>query len=100
MSDEPIACSLGDAAAVAQRLDEWQALLATSRERHAIEGGVRVTFAGGSDVAAEVAALAAAEVECCRWIDFSLLIDADQTTLEARATAEEGQALLVSLFCD
>jgi hypothetical protein len=54
----------------------WQEVLAAATGREAIERGVRVRFAGGVDVAA-LAALAAAEQDCCRFFTFGIVLDGD-----------------------
>jgi MerR family transcriptional regulator, copper efflux regulator len=55
--------------------------------RTAIEDGVRLRFGPDTD-AAEVARLAAAEQDCCRFFRFALSIDAHGLALEVCAPAE------------
>ena len=86
-ADVPIACTLG-AAAMPGRLADWEALLATATGRAPIDGGVRVSLPGGPAVAAQAAALAAAEQDCCRFFEFSLHIGAEANELDVRAPAE------------
>jgi MerR family copper efflux transcriptional regulator len=82
--DPAIACIL-EAGALAGRLDDWRALLARARSRTATDDeGVRVEF--GDDVpVAEVAALMAAEQQCCAFFAFTLTVDERGTGLEVRA---------------
>jgi MerR family copper efflux transcriptional regulator len=99
---EPIACTLG-AGDMSGRLDEWDALLADRRDllsgviaRVPLDEGIRLEFGANSDVT-EIARLAAAEQECCRFFRFALVIDQRGTALEVRAPAD-GQAVLNALF--
>ena len=82
--EEPIACTLG-AADMAGRLGEWQALLqGVVARRQLDEGGLRLELGADVDVA-EVARLAAAEQDCCRFFGFALVIDGRGTALEVHA---------------
>ena len=83
----PIACSL-EAADVPDRVDAWRALLTEAIDRSAIDGGVRVRFPAGQELAARVAALAVAEQTCCSFFDFRLRIGSDALELEVRAPAD------------
>jgi DNA-binding transcriptional MerR regulator len=98
----PIACTLG-AGEMSGRLDEWNALLAGKQDllegvsaRVPLDDGVRLEFGPNSDVT-EIARLAAAEQECCRFFSFALVIDQRGTALEVHAPAD-GQPVLTSLF--
>jgi len=93
----PIVCTLTSPEAVAQRVRDWQRLLAKVVAREALDGGVRLRFPSGAELAAEVVQLGSAEVECCSWIDFTIRLGTDSTTLEVRAPSE-GQDVLASLF--
>jgi MerR family transcriptional regulator, copper efflux regulator len=79
MDDRPIACSL-DADETDARLDEWRRVLAEVTDREPVDGGVRVRFGPAAD-AGTIAALAAAEHECCRFLTFTLHVD-DQLALD------------------
>jgi MerR family transcriptional regulator, copper efflux regulator len=99
----PIACTLtgGD---MATRLDEWTALLAGNEDmlggvtaRRALDdGGLRLEFGPGADVT-EIARLAAAEQECCRFFRFALVIDDRGIALEVHAPPD-GEPVLAALF--
>jgi len=91
----PIACTLG-AGDLATRLDEWHAALAGVTARHALDDGLRLRFAPGSDVT-EIARLAAAEQGCCRFLDFALVIDTHGIALDVHAPAD-AQPVLAALF--
>lgn len=91
----PIACTLeGDA--MPDRLADWQALLRGVVERSEIPGGVRVTFAAGT-TAAEVAALAEAEQQCCRFFGFAITVDERGLALELTAPPD-AQEIVTALF--
>lgn len=89
----PVACTL-DAGDMAARLDDWQELLAGTADlmsgvtrRTAVEGGLRLEFGPGVDVG-ELARLAAAEQDCCRFFSFAIAIDGRGVALEVRAPAD------------
>jgi DNA-binding transcriptional MerR regulator len=89
----PVACSLtGDG--LSQRTAQW---------REAVDGAVRAEIPGGlrltlpADRTATVAALAAAEQQCCPFFDFRLHLDGQVLHLQVRAPAD-GASLLAELF--
>lgn len=89
----PVACSLDDQAAI-DRIRQWQDLL-TDAEREPIPDGIKLTMPTGR--AAQAAALAAAEQQCCPFLDFRLHLTRQQMHLEVRAPAE-ASTLLASLL--
>ena len=91
----PIACTLG-AGAMTTRLAEWNALLQGVTACDALDDGLRLRFAPGSDVT-EIARLAAAEQGCCRFFDFALVIDGHGVALDVHAPAD-AQPVLTALF--
>lgn len=85
--EEPsIACTL-DVTQMGARVQEWEHLLKGVVARSAIDGGVRLRFGPGTDVT-ELARLAAAEQDCCRFFRFDLSIDTQGVALEVRAPGE------------
>jgi MerR family transcriptional regulator, copper efflux regulator len=102
-SAAPIACTL-DGGDMATRLDEWNALLAgrddllegVTARRRLDDGGLRLEFGPGADVA-EIARLAAAEQGCCRFFHFALVIDDRGVALEVHAPPD-GEPMLAALF--
>jgi MerR family transcriptional regulator, copper efflux regulator len=90
-----IACTLG-AGEMSTRLDDWNALLDGVTARHRLDGGLRLEFGPGTD-ATEIARLAAAERDCCRFFDFALVIDRRGVALEVHAPPD-GQPVLTGLF--
>ncbi len=94
-STAPIACTL-DGSQMPDRMVEWQAALSTVSTRSAIPGGVRLTFS--TDVhLAEVARLAAAEQDCCRFFSFAITVDERGTALEVRAP-DDARPLVEAVF--
>ena len=84
-------CCLLPADAQARQLGEWRDLLAQARQRAPVDGGVRVWLP--ISVAAQAAALAAAEVACCPFFAFTLQLAEGEALLEARAPADRLSAL-------
>ncbi|MEU0351465.1 hypothetical protein ABZ302_32260 [Streptomyces sp. NPDC006237] len=79
---------------LAERAGQWQRVLAGA-SREEVEGGVLLVLPAGR--AGEIAALAAAEQECCPFFDFRLHLDGPVLRLEVRAPAEAA-AVLAELF--
>jgi DNA-binding transcriptional MerR regulator len=83
----PIACTLAPDR-MSDRMVEWHKLLTQAIGREPLDGGVRVRFPAGPDVAAEVAQLAAAEHDCCTFFNFTIVMNHTGTVLEVRAPAD------------
>ncbi|MCB0873850.1 MAG: MerR family transcriptional regulator [Thermoleophilia bacterium] len=85
------------------RIDTWNqllqdktALLGAVTARTAIEDGVRLDFAPGVAIT-ELAQLAAAEQDCCRFFNFAITIDHRGVGLEITAPPD-AHAALIALF--
>lgn len=89
----PVACSLGGPA-MSDRIRQWQDLLGGA-EREPIPDGMRLSMPVGR--AAQVAALAAAEQQCCPFFDFRIHLTGQRLHLEVRAPAEAA-SMLTDLF--
>lgn len=89
----PISCSLGGGDHV-ERLRQWQALV-SGAPRQPIPDGLR--FIVPADRASDLAGLAAAEQQCCPFLDFQLRFDGPRLVLDVRAPAEAFD-LLADLF--
>ncbi|MFG2195738.1 MerR family transcriptional regulator [Streptomyces sp. NPDC048639] len=89
----PLACSLS-ADGVEQRVGRWRTAV-DGAVRTGIPDGLRLTLP--AERAGEIAALAAAEQECCPFLDIRLHLDGRALHLEVRAPAD-GAALLGELF--
>lgn len=85
----PVACSLGGGDH-AERLSQWQGLVGGA-PRQPIPDGLR--FIVPADRAGDLAALAAAEQQCCPFLDFQLRFDGPQLVLDVRAPAEASDVL-------
>jgi DNA-binding transcriptional MerR regulator len=101
---DAVACTLS-ADRLRDRIDEWNGLLHDragpldgARTRTAIDGGVRLEFDDTVDVA-ELARLAAAERDCCRFFSFAITLDHRGVGLEVTAPAD-AHAALTALFGD
>ena len=96
----PIACSL-DAGSLADRVEEWRALVATSVV--AMETGpaaVHLVLEPSASALVAAAELAQREKECCPFFDFAINIGAEQRTLSIRVPdgAEEAMAAFVAVL--
>ena len=81
-----IACSL-DGATMAERVQDWEALIGKAANRHRIDGGVRLEFDETTAVE-EIGGLAAAEQECCQFLSFAITIDGRCVGLEITGPAD------------
>jgi MerR family copper efflux transcriptional regulator len=80
-TDAPaIACTLSPDL-MGDRLADWQALLGEATGSHPVSGGRRVHFARGLDIG-RLAALVAAEQDCCRFFTFVIAVGASGATLD------------------
>ena len=89
-TEAPVACTLsaGDLRAQAGR---WRALYAAAGiERTATADGIRVRFRRDAAVEAELRALVAVEVECCKWAEWSVAAGANELVL---GVASSGHAI-------
>ena len=93
---EPVACTL-DGAELGERTARWQQLAGRAERREDIPDGVRLTFPAAPELAAEVAALAAAEQGCCAFFDFTLHLTPAALQLSVRAP-ETAATMLADLF--
>ncbi|MEV6316757.1 MerR family transcriptional regulator [Streptomyces sp. NPDC051776] len=89
----PVACSLS-ADGLKQRAGQWRTAV-DGAVRAWIPGGVRLTLP--SERAGAIAALAAAEQQCCPFLDFRLHLDGRVLHVEVRAPSD-GAALFHELF--
>jgi DNA-binding transcriptional MerR regulator len=85
-SDPPIACTLsGDQ--MTTRLAAWRTMAAGATSREATSDGTRLRFERTVDVA-DLAALVAAEQDCCRFFTFTLTVGIDEVILDVTAPAD------------
>lgn len=89
----PVACSLSGHD-MTTRVARWRAVL-DGATRVPITDGLRVTLP--AERVTQVAELAAAEQQCCPFLDFRFHLDGTELHLEVRAPAE-GAPLLADLF--
>jgi hypothetical protein len=90
----PIACTL-TATDQADRIEEWRRLLGQASGREPVDGGLALRFPAG--LAGRVGELAAAEQQCCAFLEFTLHLVAGELRFEVRAP-EDAAALLADLF--
>jgi hypothetical protein len=83
-ADVPIACSL-DTQGLADRAEEWRALVASSVSSVDAEpGAVHLVLQPTEGALTAAVALAQREKECCPFFDVALHIAADRRTLSLR----------------
>lgn len=92
----PVACTLSGAE-LGERTEQWRTLIARAERREDIPDGLRLIFPAGADLAADVAALAAAEQGCCAFFDFTLHLTPNALQLDVRAP-ESAAGMLADLF--
>ncbi len=93
-AEPPIACTL-EVTDVPERLRAWRAVRADAVAREETATGVRLVFDRRVDVG-RLAALAAAEQDCCGFLRFDLTIGGDHVVLELRG-ADEARPAITSL---
>lgn len=100
--DATVACTLGPDR-IRDRIDAWNQLLGDHAgalgavtTRTAIDHGIRLKFAPGVDIA-ELAHLAAAEQDCCRFFNFAITIDQRGVGLDVTALPD-AHAAATALF--
>ena len=99
-ADAPIACGL-DAGSLADRVEEWRALVATSVVRVEAEpAAVHLVLEPSDDALVAAAALAQREKQCCPFFDVAIDIGAQERTLSLRVPegAEEAMATFVAML--
>jgi hypothetical protein len=95
--DEPVACTLTSVDLAAQR-QRWERLAVRAMtERVETADGLRLVFRPEPGAEEELRALAAAENECCRWADWTVVAGAGQIVLAVRA-AGDGVTALHGMF--
>jgi DNA-binding transcriptional MerR regulator len=94
--DTPVVCTL-EGAALGERTTQWQQITRQATDRQDTEDGVTLRFPATPALAAEIAALAAAEQGCCAFFDFTLHLTPAALELTVRAPKDAGD-LLANLF--
>ena len=96
----PIACNL-DAGSLADRVEEWRAMVATSVVRVEAEpAAVHLVLEPSDDALVAAAALAQREKQCWPFFDVAIDIGAQERTLSLRVPegAEEAMATFVAML--
>jgi DNA-binding transcriptional MerR regulator len=93
--DAPIACTLSSDA-LSGRLDDWQRLLRSVRDRAPVAGGVRLELEATVPLE-DVVRLVTAEHDCCRFFSFAVTVDQRGIGLEVRAP-DDALPLVRALF--
>ena len=90
MADLPIACTLSPAALKARHDNLLDALLRRSTECSDLPNGLRLRFAPGGQILADVARAVDAERQCCRFLSFTITVDADGGPITLDLTGPPG----------
>jgi MerR family copper efflux transcriptional regulator len=91
----PIACTL-PVDAMPGRVDDWAGMLRFVTRRSSVDGGVRLELDPGVPIG-DLARLARAEQDCCRFFSFALTVDARGVGLEVRAP-DDALSIVDALF--
>ncbi len=93
---QPIACTLGSAA-MPERVERWQAVLAHVRGRvRTADGRLRLELQRGVDLC-ELATLVAAEQQCCSFFAFVVTVDERGVGLEIDAP-DDAAEIVAAMF--
>jgi len=99
VADLPIACSLSPAALTARRESLLNTLAHRATARTELPNGYRLQFESGGDLLALTAQVIDAERQCCRFLQFSLTVEADEGPVTLDLTGPPGtRDFLASLF--
>ena len=91
-TDLPIACELSAAELQARREGLLPGLLALARERVPVRNGWRWRFAPSGEFLTTAARMIDAERQCCRFLNFHLLVEQDGGDMWLEVTGPEGTA--------
>jgi hypothetical protein len=93
----PVACTLGSRR-LATQVERWRKLYARAgTERVVTDEGLRICFRRAPAVEHELRQLVAAEVDCCRWADWTVEAKTDELVLDISSTGD-GIAVIHSWF--
>jgi MerR family copper efflux transcriptional regulator len=87
-----IACSL-DTTGQKQRLAAWSSLLREAAQREETADGVRYTFVAANELESRLRTLAAAEKECCAFLNFDVVRRPDEIEMTVTAPPNAVAAL-------
>jgi hypothetical protein len=96
----PVACTLGTGD-LAGRVARWRAVAARAAGRRAsTEHGVRLSFAAGPGVAAELRELAVLERDCCAFATWSVRQDGDRILVDVSGDTQEAATAVQEMFSE
>jgi MerR family copper efflux transcriptional regulator len=87
-----IACSL-DGQGQRSRLREWTDLLRQATLREEIPGGLRYSFTASDKLESRIRELAAAEQDCCSFLNLGVIRSGDDVELTVTASPDGQEAL-------
>jgi hypothetical protein len=77
MADLPVGCTLSPEALNVRRAILLKALFQRASEHIDLPNGCRLRFAGDSEILLDIARMVEAERHCCRFLQFTIAVDAD-----------------------
>jgi hypothetical protein len=99
MADLPIACTLSPAALKARRENVLNQLVRRAHEVQERPDGCRLRFAPDSGILEDIARTIDAERECCRFLQFTLTVEAASGPITLDLTGPTGtREFLAGLF--
>jgi hypothetical protein len=99
MAELPIACTLSEEALRARKQGLLARVAGKAIAIARIHGGYRLEFSADSETLPLIAEMIAAERQCCRFLLFTLRVDADLGPIALELTGPEGtQEFLEALF--
>jgi hypothetical protein len=99
MTDLPIACTLSSDALRARKQGLLARVAGKALVTAKIDGGYRLEFTPDSEMLPLIAEMISAERQCCRFLQFTLRVDADLGPITLEMTGPRGtQEFLEALF--
>jgi hypothetical protein len=100
MSDVPIVCNLTPAALQARRDGLLAHLLRRTHRIEALPDRQRLHFAPADGLLAEIAAVVDAERQCCRFLQFTIVVAPDEGPITLDLSGPPGAAAFVATLLE
>jgi hypothetical protein len=100
MSDLPVACTLSSDALKTRREGLLRNLIGRADGHEELPDGHRLRFASGRDIFALIARTVDAERECCRFLRFQIIVEADGGPMWLELTGPSGTREFVSALLE
>ena len=100
MTDLPIACTLSAAELEERRVGLLPGLAARAHRRLALPQGCQWQFEPADDLLAEIMTVIVAERRCCRFLHFSVFVEADAGPIVLELTGPPGTREFLEALID